>query len=285
MNESVFLDDEEIGRLVVQLRLLLPYERPVLTRIGNNKNSLKILDIGCNNGTKSAALFSEDNIEKVIGLEYNRDLALKANEKYGGDRFSFYECDVDAENFTEKLSDIMTENNIESFDVIYLSFVLMHLKNPKRTLAVLRKFLSPDGVLVTVDPNDGISSLVCDESFLLDEFLELLSSDPYAGNRNSGGELPKILSDCGYESITLENDLVSAKGAQLLKKLDIFETFFSYFPKDSALLNESDPENPLYKKWQIWLDEKYESLKKAVIGEKSEISMGVSIISSKRGEL
>ncbi len=283
MYESVFLDDEEIERLVVQLRLLMPYEKAIMKRLSNNKESLTVLDVGCNNGTKSVALFSEDNIKKVIGLEFNRDLTQKATEKYGSNRFSFYECDVDSEDFAEKLSGIMIENNIESFDIVYLSFVLMHLKNPKSTLKVLKKFMSSDGVLVAVEPNDSISSLVSDKSFLLDEFLALLASDPYAGNRHSGGELPKILLDCGYENITVENDLISAKGAELLKKRDIFETFFSYFPKDSALLSENDPENPLYKKWDIWLTEKYDLLKQTIIGEKSKISMGVSIISSKRG--
>lgn len=283
MNNTVFQDTEEIDRLAVQFRLLLPYEQALFDKIFDGKKKQNVLDIGCNDGTKTFRLFSGDSVSKIIGLEYSDQLAEKAQQKYGSASFSFYQCDVDSPDFSEKIRVIMQENDIESFDVIYISFVLMHLNNPKALLSSLREFLSPNGCLVSIEANDRASILKPDEDHLLDEFLDMLEVDPYAGNRNTGSVVPTYLQESGYEDVCIDTDLITAGVDETQKKNDIFETFFSYFPKDVELLLQEEPNSPCYNQWAEWLKNKYKLLEFAVLNASAEISMGVRILSCKRG--
>lgn len=281
--QTVFDRNKERERLKIQNRLLSPYEMPVLTQAMNEKKQLCVLDIGCNDGTKTKALFSRDNVKKVIGLEYNEKLAETAQKNFGDDKFSFYGADVEKESFSQSLQELMDKNNIEKFDVIYLSFLLMHLKEPKALLKILHRFLASDGRLIIVEANDGISSLSGDEDELLEHFLDILDKDPYSGNRRLGAILEDMLEQCDYENITLWCSNIIGRNHEKEKKNDIFQTFFSYLSEDVALLRDEYSEDTQYRRWNDWLDTDYKKLRHLILEEDSEISMGVKILSCTRG--
>ena len=83
---------------------------------------------GCNDGTKTIECFSNDAVSQVIGLEYNHKLAKQAQARYGGEKFSFYSCDVESVDFSEQMKNIMREKGIKGFDIIYLTlwFFMMY---------------------------------------------------------------------------------------------------------------------------------------------------------------
>lgn len=88
--QIIFQDEKEIARLRVQNELLSEYEVPGFEKIFAAKEHLAVLDIGCNNGTKTAARFSSDAVDHVIGVEYNKEIADAAQAQYGDERFSFF---------------------------------------------------------------------------------------------------------------------------------------------------------------------------------------------------
>ena len=202
-SQLVFQEKNEIKRLRVQNELLACYEAPVFAQIFSEGQNLAVLDIGCNDGTKTIERFTSDQVSCVIGLEYNEVLAAKAQKVYGNERFSFYPLDVEAEDFAERLRIIMNDKKIDGFDVIYLSFVLMHLFDVKGLLIALRPFLKTDGKLFVIEANDVASTLTGDKNGLLGEFLEMLKKDRYSGNREVGATVCETLSACGYESINV----------------------------------------------------------------------------------
>ena len=221
---------------------------------------------------------------RVIGLEYNEELAAKAQKAYGNERFSFYPLDVEAADFAERLHNIMNEKKIDGFDVIYLSFVLMHLSDVKGLLIALRPFLKTDGKLFIIEANDAASTLTGDKNGLLGEFLEILKKDKYSGDREVGATVCETLSACGYESINVWHDAVSAAEGEKEKKKAIFTTFFTYLREDVLLLLESEPDNEEYRSWSAWLDGNYEPLKRLILKEKSVISMGMKILTCTKGK-
>ena len=176
-SQLVFGEKNEIKRLRVQNELLACYEAPVFAQIFSEGQNLAVLDIGCNNGAKTIERFASDSVLRVIGLEYNEELAAKAQKTYGNERFSFYPLDVEAADFAERLHNIMNEKQIDGFDVIYLSFVLMHLSDVKGLLIALRPFLKTDGKLFIIEANDAASTVTGDKNGLLGEFLEILKKD------------------------------------------------------------------------------------------------------------
>lgn len=285
----VFQDDKEIERLRVQNKLLSSYERPALDAIFGNcakrcedGEKMAVLDIGCNDGEKTVSIFSYNSISNVVGLEYNKKLAQKAQKEFGNDKFFFSTLDVESDDFSESLSKIMKEKGIKAFDCIYLSFVLMHLKNPQKLLMTLHGLLKEEGALVIVEANDCVSSLSGDNDHLLAIFLDILNRDKYSGNRSLGASVEQMAKACGYEDVHIWCDAVSAGYGEQAKKQAIVTTFFSYLEEDvDILLKEEDCEE--YRKWKDWLTCHLPKLESLILKEDSEISMGMKIISCDKG--
>lgn len=276
--DKVFQEKKEIERLKIQNKLLKSYEQPVYDRLIAECSEPIVLDVGCNNGSKAAERFGKTGVRRLIGLEALLDVAEAAQKTYGNDTYAFYQCDVEALNFEERLSQIMEQNKIEAFDVINISFVLMHLKDPRELLKTLRRFLVPGGRLFVIEVNDGISIVSPDEEQLFKGFLDILYEDPYSGDRDCGKKIPDILTETGYQNILLENTLIDAEQEDVQKKRAIFETFLSYLPEDVLLLQREEPDNCRYAEWKVWIDEHFERLKSLILENNTRVSMGVSII-------
>lgn len=277
-NQLVFQDQKEIERLRVQNRLLSAYEEPILRQLFEGKRELAVLDIGCNDGRKTAECFASEAVARVVGLEYNRELAGKAQTLYGNEKFSFHHSDVESAGFAAQLKGLMAEKNIEGFDVIYLSFVLMHLTDVGRLLTALRPFLKEDGRLMIIEADDAASTLNNDPEGRLGEFLAILKEDRYSGNRGVGGRICGLLQEYGYGGITVWHDDISAGKGEQEKKRAIFTAFFSYLQEDIRLLLEAEPENAVYGSWADWMTEHYEELERLILEQDSEISMGMKIL-------
>ena len=276
--QLIFQEEQEVLRLAVQNSLLFPCERPILREIFGDRTGLAVLDVGCNDGGKTVQLFDVQQVHQVLGLEYNPALAQSAQERHGGSRFCFRACDIETEDFPSRLRAYMDEMGIGGFDLIYVSFVLMHLREPERLLKCLRSFLNPGGRLMAVETNDSASTLEPEGGELLRDFLSILRQDPYAGNRSVGENLLPMLDRCGYGNVTLHLNALSAGPDATEEKQKIFLMFFSYLPEDVAILRELEPENPLYRQWEVWVRDNQERLYEAVTGPGSRISMGMTIV-------
>lgn len=281
---DVFLEDQELDRLTLQNRLLVSYEQKALNPIVEGRNNLKVLDLGCNEGYKTVNRFSRKEIATVMGLEFHKDLAASAQRKYGDERFSFHHCNIESENFPQRLRRLMREEQIESFDIIYLSFVLMHMKNQQRLLNQIRQFLAPDGYVFIVDADDTASSLMPDPKGLLAGFLEILASDPFAGDRQCAKKIPAMLQNSGYQNITVASTHIDAGCDEIEKKKAIFQVFFSYLPQDVEILQENND----YTSWSMssatWLAQNYDTLQNLITERKSHVTMGASIITCRGKE-
>ena len=171
---SIFENSKEIDRLAVQNRLLKEYEEPVCRRLLEGRQGVRVLDVGCNNGSKTADRFSRSGVSTVIGLEYNQTLADRAQEAYGDDRFSFYRCDVEQPEFPDQLRGWMAKHQVEAFDLIHISLVLLHLRDPGQVLRQLKQFLTPDGRLLIIEANDAENRLSSRDEHLFREFMDIL---------------------------------------------------------------------------------------------------------------
>ena len=178
----------------------------------------------------------------------------------------------------------MKYHKIEGFDVIYLSFVLMHLKNPVNLLKKLFPYIKNGGYIVIAEANENLTCLKPDKDKLCEKFVYMLGNDKYAGNRYLGEFLPKELIKCGYIENSVWCNGVSAKKGEKDRKEKIFEIYFSYLPEDVKLLLSEEPNNAEYQKWSEWIQENYGKLKSQIIDTDSEITMGIKIMSFKKEE-
>ena len=158
----------------------------------------------------------------------------------------------------------------------------MHLLDGKKLLRTLEQFLKKDGVLFITESNDCASTLVPDEKNLLEQFLDILNQDKYAGRRDTGAKASGWLADFGYGNIHVWSQGISAGKEELERKNQIFQTFFSYLPEDVEILLAEEPDNRDYQEWQKWLGENYEGLRQQILSKDSEITMGMQILSCEK---
>ena len=269
--------ENEIERLNVQEDLFSTYEEPVYQKVFSKPRHF-ILDIGSNDGQKTIKRFSKTDAKKVVGIDFDTELIKISRENCSDDRFSFVYCNIEDDSFTSNISKIMKEENIESFDVINLSFVLMHIKDNASLLSKLRPLLSEDGVLMLIDTNDDLSKIEPDENDYFKTFKQLLSKDPYAGDRRCGAKLPETLAKCGYKNITIEKDKLVASPSENKKKESMFACYCSFLKDDVDLLLQEDPTNKTYLYSRDWLDKNYETLKENSLSNKCQFTLGVTVI-------
>jgi 2-polyprenyl-3-methyl-5-hydroxy-6-metoxy-1,4-benzoquinol methylase len=103
------------------------------------KNALRVLDVGCGNGSFAAEVKKKLNAE-VWGIEYVDSEANAASKVL--DKVYSGAC----ENFIEELPN-------GYFDAIYFNDVLEHLADPYSVLNTIKSKLSPNGVVISSIPN------------------------------------------------------------------------------------------------------------------------------------
>lgn len=282
-SKLVFQDETEMKRLSVQNTLLSSYEEPLLDALIRGKQDVTVLDVGCNDGRKTVKRFSSPLVTHVIGLEYNEELSRKAQREYGDERFTFLHLDVERNDFALTIEESLKDKGVKQFDIIYLSFLLMHLSDAKMFLASILPFLKEDGKIFIIEADDSSSFLQGDKNNLLKEFLEILSKDKYSGNREMGKNITSTLLECGYHDIKVWHNAISAGKGEIEKKEMIFTTFFSYLAEDVKILLDSEPENDDYKAWDMWLKNNFNTLRELVLMDESEITMGMKILTAGKG--
>lgn len=137
---------EEAARLEAQA---IAYGR-VLEKeleIMNLKPGMKVLDAGCGTGAISRMIAQKVSPGEVYGIDIDPVFiseAKKLAKKKGIENIEFELDNVD---------DLKFDNN--TFDVVYCRLVLMHVKNPVKTVIELKRATKKNGFIAVSDNDDG----------------------------------------------------------------------------------------------------------------------------------
>ena len=253
---NIFDTDYEIERLNAQEELLWKAQERIYDSFLNGKDMV-ILDIGCSDGFKTVREFDRDNVKKVLALDYAAEAVAKAKANCGSEKFCFEMGNVEDADFEDRLIDLMKKYDIEAFDVVHLSLVVLHLKDPVRVLSILKKYIGKGGRIVIVEADDDKAALSPDDYYLR-KYNSLLKLDPYMGNRECASNMYIWLNKAGYCSI--HDAYVYARGKDTATKKAMFDIYFSSLPVDFEDLCIDDPSNEDYRMAKDWLDENIDLL-------------------------
>ena len=270
---NIFDTDYEIERLNAQEELLWKAQERIYDSFLNGKDMV-ILDIGCSDGFKTVREFDRDNVKKVLALDYAAEAVAKAKANCGSEKFCFEMGNVEDADFEDRLIDLMKKHDIEAFDVVHLSLVVLHLKNPVNLFTLLRRYIKKDGRIVIVEADDDKAVLSPDDYYLR-KYNSLLKLDPYMGNRECASNMYIWLNKAGYCSI--HDTYVYAQGKDTATKKAMFDIYFSSLPVDFEDLCIDDPSNEGYRMAKDWLDENIDNIYEYLLQEKTVFSFGVSI--------
>lgn len=278
---DVFQSEQEKSRLGLQIRLLEDCERPVFEGLFSGRTGLRVLDIGCSSGEKTEKVFSHPAVSRVIGLERNREAAEQAQRRCGGERFSFYCCDMNNADFSRKLDSIMAEHGISGFDLIYFSFSLIYMSDPEGLLRDLRGRLAPGGSVMILEVDDNRTTISPDEGKLIPAYVEMMIRNPFTGDRGLCRRLPPLLERCGYTDVRQFGEDIAAGPGEAEKKQCLAEMLFSFIPGDVEILRQQHPDEPLYEQWSEWVDAHFAQLWESAVSERATVSMHPVIVTAR----
>lgn len=270
---NIFDTDYEIERLNAQEELLWKVQLPFYSGFLNGEDMM-ILDIGCSDGYKTVKEFDRDNVRKVLALDSAPEAVSKAKANCGNEKFCFEMGNVEDADFEDRLIDLMKKYDIEAFDIVHLSLVVLHLKDPVRVLSILKKYIGKGGRIVIVEADDDKAALSPDDYYLR-KYNSLLKIDPYMGNRECANNMYIWLNQAGYHNI--KDSYAFVQSGDMETKKVMFDIYFSSLPVDFEDLCIDDPGNVEYRMARQWLDDNIDDIYEYLLHEATVFSFGVSI--------
>lgn len=253
-------DAHEKKRLLTQLEVSRSFDKFVYDNVVDGRSGLCVLDVGANTGAFIMdRMGNRSEVTKIIGLEYDEQAVQYANAMFG-EKCKFYQCDVEAEDFVDRLDDIFAENDVEKVDVINVSMLILHLKNPAKLLKILRRRLKNDGRIIIKDIDDGLNFCYPDPDGKFARAIEICSMDHDAGFRLSGRQVYTLLVNAGYSDVRLEKACLSTAGFDFDQKQALFDTYFGFILTDMQALAQKHPENKELAENYLWLKENFDDM-------------------------
>lgn len=211
------------------------------------KEQLNILDMGCAYGFVTKDRFSKIPNAKVVGVDRSQELIQYANEKSIFENCSYYVVDLETEETIDQLEQIMEEQDIEKFDIIYASLVIHHLKNPNKLLRNVRRLLDKSGFIIIRGSDDGSMISYADEG-LVQKVIDLHLSCDGISDRLNGRKIYSQLISSGYKNVKMINWIKEISGLDMDERYDIFIERFSYRRNYLKAQCDKDPYNNSLKK-------------------------------------
>jgi SAM-dependent methyltransferase len=181
---------------------LIPYLRP----------GMRVLDVGCGPGSITAGLADIVAPGTVIGID-RQNTQVESALALAIERRKLNLRVLAADSYQLPFA-------ANSFDAVFAHAVLMHLSDPVRALAEVRRVLRPEGIVGVRDIDFG-SVLLSPETPLLSETLALRArvrqhngSDPFIGRRHRS-----LLLKAGFVSAEASASLESAGSLDETRKM------------------------------------------------------------------
>ena len=120
----------------------LRFVRDVLREVFVGNKTVRVLDLGCGNGSQLAIPLASDRRVEIVGIDPDpRSINHARGLAASTDNLRFICCGVEE----------LAPN--EHFDMVILSEVLEHLEHPAEMLAAATRVLDQNGVLIVTVPN------------------------------------------------------------------------------------------------------------------------------------
>lgn len=275
--ENFFSDENktEKNRLRAQQELLMKFDMPIYEKVLEGKQGLCVLDLGCGNGVALMnRLGNCKEVDKIIGIEYDRAATDSANAKYGGDKAKFYCLDVESDGFKDALLDIMDENGIDKFDFVNLLAVMSHFKSPFKVLRTVKSCCRKGATVFIRNIDDGLNICYPDEEKKFERAFSLLARCDTTGYRYSGRELFTLLKRSGYKNIRLEKTGLSSVLMDYDEKSAFFDVIFKFIRQGINRAAQSHSDDIQLSAEKRWLSEVYDDLEQEFLSDEFFVLFG-----------
>ena len=284
-NAYIFSDDKkERRRMMVQQNLMVEFDRETYTRVCNSYDELRVLDIGANTGAFVVSrIVKNGNVTKLVGLEYDKGFVNDANEKYAEEgRIKFFEQNVEDEDFSIKLEEMMEEMGVENFNVVNISMLILHLKSPYKMLKTIRKYLDKGATIIVKDIDDGLNIAYPDEDGSIQRVYEICKKSRTSGFRNSGRQIYTLLKRAGYNNVRLERMGIATPGMDYDERSALFDTYFSFILEELKIYVEEHPEDKNAIEDCNWYSKVYDKIEERFQDDNFFFNLGFVLLTAQK---
>ena len=167
------------------------------------------MDVGCSDGKNINLRLQGRSYHSLLGIDIDSQKITQATEDFHDSRQTYLTLDITADDFSTQLQKYLSDKSLYGFDLILISSVLLHLKDPGKALSSLRSFLKPKGFLFIQEEDDGLNFAYPQADFFKDAFY-LWEHSLESGDRYFARKLPKLLKECGYRNINLLSTTITS---------------------------------------------------------------------------
>lgn len=257
-----FSSTRETERLGIQDMLLRTFDLPVYKQVLNKYPSPSILDVGCGNGTVFINRLTSVSTDtyRLIGVDRDEAKIAEAQQTHEATKHVFFTANIEDDNFTDLLTEQMDAQCIESFDIINISMLLLHIKNPCRLFRRLRRILSPDGIIIIRDIDDGLNYVYPDPNESFERIYRICDRNETSGNRRCGRSIYSELTRAGYHRVSLEKQGLSTIGLDYEQKENFYNMYFRFILGDAKWMHERYPDDEDIAEDYEWYRSNYDEL-------------------------
>ncbi len=191
------------------------------------KSDSLILDVGCASGNFIISNLQGHLYKGLLGIDINAELIESATWSYGSEKNVFVCCDVLSDNIDVVLPDYLEKNQSFGFDIIHISAVLLHVKEPVKFLQILKRYLKKDGHLFIHDADDGINIAYPNSGFF-DMAFKIWNNSKESGDRHCARKIPSYLKKAGYQKIRLAKCGISNLDMNDEQRAALWDMYFNY---------------------------------------------------------
>ena len=238
---SIYSAEAEIEqeRLLKQSRLYNLYANSCFDEIFAQLPSPTVLDVGSSDGENIMSRLEGRTFSHLLCIDKEAGKLRDATVKFGEDpRFHTLTADITRKAFADTLQEYLHQNGLQGFDVIHISAVLLHLKNPLSVLKMLREALSENGVILIQDEDDGFNMGYeedTEDPTFFDDCFYIWKHSKESGDRHMGRKVPLLLQRAGYHRIEPRCTVITSTDFNGDYKEDLWDIYFNpkYWVVDS----------------------------------------------------
>ena len=161
----------------------------------------RVLEAGCGVGAQTTTLARNSPETHITSIDISETSVAEAKKKVESEGFSnvcFQQGDIFNLSFAP-----------ESFDHIFVCFVLEHLANPVKALSSLKDLIRPDGTITVIEGDHGSTYFYPDSVNAHRAIGCLVELQKQAGgNANIGRELFPLLNRAGFDCVRVSPRMV-----------------------------------------------------------------------------
>ena len=166
-----------------------------------------VLEVGCGVGAQTLILARRSPNTRFISIDISDESIAQAKRR------------VDAAgltNVTFQQADIFSlPYKAESFDHVFVCFVLEHLSRPREALAILKRLLKPEGTITVIEGDHGSTFFYPDNSPAHAAIGSLIKiQEQSGGNALIGRELYPLMAEVGFGDVHVSPRMVYVDGSR-----------------------------------------------------------------------